>query len=363
MHIHILRVIPICGTMGLTVNNFGDSVFSMSKVIQKSMDLLVERFDRYLRHERMRSPRTVARYVGVVSEFEDFVAGRFGGEVAAWAAVDASTLSVFIRRNMETAKPSRTSWNGRLAALRSFYEFLVRNEVVAMNPALEVERQKEHPREPVPLSLDEMLRLVEAIEWHAEPAYRARNVALVHVLYHCALRVAEVVSLDVSQVDFDNRLFLDVRRKGDRQLSAAFNDVVAESLEAYLIERRKIRVPAMEPALFLSDRRQRISVRTVQETVRRYGELAGLSRSISPHLLRHSSATQLVDLGTPLRVVQEICGHASIATTQRYVHVNGGQRRRAVDELGLEWRRHKRERRRIAGRAQPRDGPAPADSA
>ncbi len=85
-----------------------------------------------------------------------------------------------------------------------------------------------------------------------------------------------------------------------------------------------------------------LGVRAVQELVKRYAKLAGISRRVSPHVLRHSSATQLADMGTPIRVVQEICGHASVTTTQRYVHVNDGQRKQAVDALGEAWKRRER---------------------
>lgn len=314
------------------------------------MEEEIQEFSEYLRQERMRSPRTVARYKEVLRDFARFLAGLPDAQAASTDAVGKDTLSVFLRRTGDQQEPSRTSWNSRLAALRAFYGFRVKKGRLAMNPAMAIERLKVHSREPVPLSLDEMLRLVDAIEWNSADAYRARNLALVQVLYHCALRIAEVVSLNVDQVDLENRLFLDVRRKGDKHLAAAFNDVVAEALAKYLGERSKLLPPGQdETALFLSDRRRRLSIRTVQEMVGRYSELAEISRSVSPHLLRHSSATQLVDLGTPLRVVQEICGHASVTTTERYVHVNNGQRRLAVDKLGVEWRRRQQERRKARG--------------
>jgi site-specific recombinase XerD len=212
-------------------------------------------------------------------------------------------------------------------------------------------------KEPVPLSFDEMIRLVEAVEDNCASVYKHRNVAILQILFHCALRVTEVVSLDLSQLDFDNYLFLNVRRKGGKELAAAFNDVVAESIEKYLAVRDEFAPEGGDQALFLSDRKRRLSVRAVQEMVRRYAELAGISRRVSPHLLRHSSATQLVEVGTPLRVVQEICGHASVSTTQRYVHVNNGQRRRAVDALGERWKSESRSRRRVASADDGLDGP------
>lgn len=231
-----------------------------------------------------------------------------------------------------------------------------------MNPAMTLERQRVIPKEPVPLSFDEMLRLVEAVEGHCSTVYKHRNVAILQVLFHCALRVAEVVSLDLSQLDFDNYVFLDVRRKGGKLLAAAFNDVVAEALQRYLRVRREHSPEGDDPALFLSDRKKRLGVRAVQAMVKKYADLAGISRTVSPHLLRHSSATQLMEVGTPLRVVQEICGHASVETTQRYVHVNNGQRKQAVDALGREWRVQSRRRRKQKDVKTDREGPADSSS-
>ena len=230
-----------------------------------------------------------------------------------------------------------------------------------MNPALKIERQRVFPKEPVPLSFDEMLRLVEAVEGHCSSVYKHRNVAILQVLFHCALRVAEVVSLDLLQLDFDNYVFLDVRRKGGKILAAAFNDVVAEALENYLKVRGEHLPEEDEPALFLSDRKKRLSTRAVQAMVKKYADLAGISRTVSPHLLRHSSATQLMEVGTPLRVVQEICGHSSVETTQRYVHVNNGQRKRAVNALGQEWREQSQRRRKEKDVKTGQE--SPADSA
>lgn len=142
----------------------------------------------------------------------------------------------------------------------------------------------------------------------------------------------------------DHYLLLDVRAKGGKLLAVAFNDVVAEALEQYLAERPRLHPATDEPALFVSDRGNRLSIRTVQELVKRFGKLATIRTPVTPHVLRHSSATRLAELGTPLRVVQEICGHASVTTTERYVHVNGNERRRAIDALAVRWREQTRVR-------------------
>ena len=327
----------------------------MKFVTQSDMQQLVVAFAAYLREERMLTEGTIKRYAAVMENFATFLGGVHSAEKSfSLDAVSKGDLLTFMRRKVaEGSEPSRATWNNRLAALRSFYDYLFRQEVIDVNPALRLERLRLTKRERLPLSFDETLSLVDTARDRSPRAFQTRNVAIVDVFFHCALRVAEVVSINLDQVDFDNRLFLNVRTKGNKRLSILFNDVVAEALERYLSDREKLGVPPDETALFVSHRRRRMSVRAVQNLIKDYAARAGISRPVTPHLLRHSSATQLAELGTPLRVVQEICGHASVTTTERYVHPNGNQRREALDELGATWNRHARARRR--GNKKPPD--------
>ena len=179
-------------------------------------------------------------------------------------------------------EPARATWNIRLSALRAFFGYLVKQGRITMNLTTQIERQRVTTREPVPLTFAEMIRLIEAVENHSPSAYKHRNVALLQVFFHCALRVSEVVSLNVAQMDLENYLFLDVRAKGGNLLSVAFNDVVAEALNKYLGDRGKFEPVGEESALFLSDRKRRLSQRSVQEMVRKYSALAIISRPVSP---------------------------------------------------------------------------------
>lgn len=307
------------------------------------MNKLVVAFAAYFREERMRSPRTVEQYIDTLAEFSAFLVTEYGANIAL-EAVAKPALVTFLRRGCVTdGEPSRSLWNGRLAALRAFYDFLYKTEVIQANPALKIDRMKVNPKEPLPLSLDEFLSLVEAME-KAPLYYRSRNVALAQVLFHSALRVSEIVSLNLSQVDFDNYVFVNVRTKGGKWLSLPFNDLVAEALERYLKDRECLVPHEHETALFLSDRRQRLSTRAVQELLKSYGRGAGINRTVTPHLLRHSGATELDELGVTLPVIQGILNHAHISTTQRYVHAKGTARRKAIDLLGATVAKRMRER-------------------
>lgn len=296
----------------------------------------------YQREVLARRPRTVANYLPEVADFLRFLkcTDQATSSVAERLRdVDTMTLLAFLRRPTAAQKTvGAVTWNMRLAAVRSLYAYLCRIEALQANPALKIDRQRTFERPTVPLSLAELIVLVDSARTNSAALYAARNVAIVQVLIHTALRVNELVSLNLDSVDFDHYLLLDVRRKGGKTLASSINDVVVEALQACLAAREGMHPSEAEPALFLSDRGTRLSVRSMQELVKQHGKLAGIRQKVSPHLLRHSSATQLASLGTPLRVVQDICGHASVTTTQRYVHADGEDRKRAVDALSSAWK-------------------------
>lgn len=292
------------------------------------LDDLLLAFEDYLREERMRGAETVKRYGALLRDFTLYLRG--ARPAVALRAVTHREVTGFLR-GAATANgvPSPTSWNLALAAVRAFFGYLNRKEILMHDPTAHIERHKIASREAAPLTLEEFVTLLDAAEASHEGA---RNTAIVQVLFHTALRVRELVSLDLSQVDWDARILRDVHTKGAKWLSAPFNDMVAASLQAYLAARQGAADGA--GPVFVSNRGTRLSVRSVQDIVKSLGEAAGIGRPVTPHLLRHSSATELVELGTSIRVVQDVCGHASVVTTERYVHVRAGAKKEAVDALG-----------------------------
>ncbi len=321
----------------------------LSPCSPSDMDRLVCDFETYLRDERMRSAATVSRYVTALKRFARFMASEPGLEVIDLDRAEKLHLTEFLKREAgATEPPSRTVWNLRLAGLRAFYDFLFKRELVATSPADKIDRLRVNPKEPLPLNLDEFLALSGAAG-EAPRRTRDRNAAIVQILFHSALRVAELVSLDLAQVDLDNRVFTNVRTKGGKWLSVPFNDAVAEALERYLQGRQSFAPREGETALLLSNWHRRLSKRAVQDMLTCYGRKAGIARGVTPHLLRHSSATELHELGTSLRVVQDICGHASVTTTERYVHVRANAKRFAIDALGVQVARRRRQLRRGGG--------------
>jgi site-specific recombinase XerC len=248
------------------------------------MERLLADYEPCLRFQRMRGRTTTRRYLGFIRDFATFVGN--GHDLAEVGKVE---LVAFLRQAADgRAEPSRALWNLRLAALRSFFDYLLKGRVVHANPALRVDRQKTAVKDTVPLSIDELLSVEDAAE-ATRARLRERNVAIVELLFNCALRVAEVVALDVDQVDLQNHLLVNVRVKGWKFLTVPINDLAAGAIEAYLAVRE---APPGESALFLSSRRRRLSTRSVQELVRALGRRAEIGRPVTPDLLRHSSATE-----------------------------------------------------------------------
>jgi len=191
-----------------------------------------------------------------------------------------------------------------------------------------------------------MLDLVEAVETSG-PTYRARNSLVAKILLHCGQRVSELVSLNIDQVHMDGERdqFCNVVRKGGRKLqSIPFNNVVAEALKLYRPVRERLDPNGEDPALLLSDRGKRMSVRAVQSMLRRYAKKAGFERDIWPHLLRHSHSNELAEGGESMRTIQDRLGHASIKTTQLYVNPSEAVQRRATQRQEQRWKKRQEDR-------------------
>lgn len=295
-------------------------------------DTLLADFAAYLATERVRAPRTTATYAAVVREFV-----RHTGDTAAAIRCDRAKLQQFLgssQRAIGDVALARGRWNLRLSALRAWYAFLVGRGLAASDPTAGMVRQRVPRRDPQPLSLAELVALVSAVATESPGVYRARNVAIVQTLIHSALRVGELVALDLAQFDAAAMVLVGVRRKGGKVSAAWLNTTATQALRAYLQTREGLHPRPGQLALFLSHTGERMAVRSVQEMVSKYAKVAGIARRVTPHLLRHSAATALAALGTPIRTIQEICAHSSVATTQLYVTVAAQDRIEAVARLG-----------------------------
>lgn len=275
---------------------------------------LLARFFRYLAVERQASPHTLRAYRTDLEDFARFCAEARCAEIA---EVDSRFIRAYLahlhRRRLDPITVAR-----HLSALRSWFRFLVRRGVVERNVARDVKS----PR--LPRKLVAFLPVDEALPMLDTPG-RARDVAILELLYASGLRVSELTGLDVGDVDQD-AMTVRVLGKGGQERVVPFGRAAARALDVYLSLRARPRGP-----LFVNIRGGRLTVRSVHAFVKRAARAAGIERRVSPHTLRHTFATHLLDGGADLRVVQELLGHRRLTTTQRYTHVSAAHLVQAYD--------------------------------
>ena len=285
------------------------------------MERLLEQFLIYLRAGRSGSPYTVKNYRNDIGQFLDYC--REQG-VCSLEQVDRSLLRSYLAE-LDGTGYVKASIARRVAELRSFGDFLVREEVLERNPF----RLISAPR--VPRRLPQYLTVAEVEALLAVPDTSTplglRNRAIIEVLYAAGLRVSELAGLDVSDVSLVQGSAR-VMGKGSKERIGLLGRQAVRALRAYL-EAGRPALLGKQPtnALWLNHRGGRLTVRGVALMLSKAGRQAGIRTSVSPHVLRHSFATHLLDGGADLRVVQELLGHANLTTTQIYTHVSQGRAR------------------------------------
>ncbi len=286
-----------------------------------ALDAQIATFLQYLGDERRSSPRTVETY------------GRDLRAFATWAqerelSLDANALDLVALRAYLGSLFSRLSAATiarKVSTLRSFYGFLRRRGIIKDNPAALLKSPKLGRGLPRFLSVEESVDLVEAPakDDRRDPRLARRDTAMLETLYGCGVRVSELSAMTLDALDMTAGE-VRVIGKGDKERVVPLGSKCREALSAYLEVRSALRTKTRAPdpsALFLSQRGTPLTVRQIQNVVRRYGIAAGRS-DVHPHAMRHSCATHLLDAGADLRSIQELLGHASLSTTQRYTHVS-----------------------------------------
>jgi integrase/recombinase XerC len=267
----------------------------------------VEHFLKYLAVERGASNHTLRGYRTDLADCSAFLERR---RLGALAAADARALRAYLA-DLHERGLARSSVARRLAALRSFYHFLVRRGHARGNPAKELSTPKLPKRLPTYLPIDESEALLRADG--PATATTSRDGAILELFYATGVRVAELAGLSVEDVDLRDGA-VRVLGKGSKERIVPVGGKAVQALRAYLGGR------AGGP-LFLNGRGGGLTVRSLHRIVRGRAHAAGLSRRVSPHTLRHTFATHLLDAGADLRLIQELLGHARLGTTQKYTHV------------------------------------------
>jgi integrase/recombinase XerC len=289
------------------------------------MDKLIERYVNYLQYERNASPHTVRNYRSDLLQFRDYLA-----EGRATAAVDVRSIDALRIRGFLSIlferQEKKSSIARKLSAVRAFFKFLRREGVLAENPSTLVSTPKQDKTLPRIMTEEEMNTFLNAVAEAAktgEPAMR-RDRAMLELLYASGLRVSELVGLDLRSMNFGDCMVL-VRGKGRKERIVPFGSKAKQALEDYLPVRQRIlqeRKKSGQQALFLNVWGERLTTRSVDRLVKKYVLQFGPAVKVSPHSLRHAFASHLLTEGADLRAIQEMLGHASLSTTQKYTQVS-----------------------------------------
>jgi integrase/recombinase XerC len=273
----------------------------------------IRRFAAHLEGERRASPHTVKAYLGDLAQYAAYLA-ETGVPI-----VPSSPLAVraFLSRAAGSSGP--VSLGRKLSAVRALYRFLVKERAATSNPARGLASPRRPKALPEALPEEEAAALVEAPA-SAEPLV-LRDRAMLELLYASGLRVSELVGLDRSGLDLSEGL-VRVLGKRRKERVVPVGRPALEALRRWLDEGRPALARAGAEALFLNHRGGRLSARSVARRLHRWVLAAGLARHVHPHVLRHSFATHLLSSGADLRGIQELLGHASLSTTQRYTHLD-----------------------------------------
>jgi integrase/recombinase XerC len=300
----------------------------------------------FLKHNRHVSPHTLRAYESDVTQYLAWVAGETGKKMSALAAADLDMLSARSHlTELNKAGKARASVARKLSALKTFVRYLRREDLIDHDPTAMAVAPKRDQTIPVFLSEPEIIRLIETPNT-GDPLGR-RDRAILELFYASGLRLSELVAVDMEDLNLSGRM-VRVMGKGRKERLLPFNQSAADAIRAWMKDRAQIlagrrpevagRRPAIAPKrpkgakadakadpLFINYRGTRLTDRSVDRLLRKYVAQCSTRMGISPHALRHSFATHLLQRGADLRAIQELLGHAALSTTQRYTHVNAAQ--------------------------------------
>jgi integrase/recombinase XerC len=271
------------------------------------------RFLTHLSMERRLSPHTDSNYR---RDLQLFIAHCEKQGVADWTSVDSQHVRTFAALEFRRGQSPRTIQR-RLSAIRSFCNFLLREHVITANPAVEVQAPKAKKRLPATLDVDQMSQL---LSFRTDEQLGVRDKAIMELFYSSGLRLSELTGLDAPDVDLKDRT-VRVTGKGNKTRIVPVGRHAVDALSRWLRERTAVAAVG-ERALFVAHTGQRLGPRAIQLRIGDWAKRQGIGVHVHPHMFRHSFATHLLESSQDLRGVQELLGHANIATTQIYTHLD-----------------------------------------
>ena len=286
------------------------------------LDQQIDAFAQYLADERRSSARTVETYIRDLRSFRRYVCEQ-------GVPADARTLDIVVLRGFLSSlfgDNQASTMKKKVSAIRSFFKFLLKRQIIETNPASGLRSPKIGKSLPRFLTVEQAFRVMDAPpkeQKRAKPL-KARDQALLETLYGTGVRVGELASMNIEHCDFSEAA-VRVLGKGGKERIVPLGKAALEAITEYLPARRGLQLKAKDgdpDALWLAQSGRRLSVRQVQNIVRRHGTLGAGRGDLHPHAMRHTCATHLLDAGADLRSIQELLGHSSLSTTQKYTHVS-----------------------------------------
>ena len=289
--------------------------------------MLVSQFVDYMRYERNMSPRTIRSYSEDLDDFESFFRN-LDGQLS-WETIDRDIIREWVESMMDRGN-SATSVNRRLSSLRSFYRFALKRGMVEVNPASLVKGPKKAKPLPQFVKEGEMNRLIDDDRLWGESYEDALARTIIIMFYETGIRLSELVGLDDTDVDLANRT-VKVTGKRNKQRIVPFGDELASELSQY-VEKRDSQVVRTTSGMFLDKKGKRVSHEKVGKMVKESLSKVTTMKRRSPHVLRHSYATAMLNNGAGLESVKKLLGHQSLSTTEIYTHTTFEQLKRVYKQ-------------------------------
>ena len=297
---------------------------------------LIQQFVHYLALEKNASPHTCRCYRKDLEGFEDFLksSGMYLNPAGDVQIEKVDRMAIRKYMSFLHRKNKKSSIARKISTLRSFFKYLIREQVIPSNPAKSVSSPKVEKTLPTTLTVDEAFRLMESPKSIPEKSSEmskqngVRDRAILELLYSSGLRVSELVGLNLNQLDSDLGI-VRVMGKGRKERIVPVGVKAIDALKAYLEGRGGL---TGDGPIFINHTGGRLTARTVGRLIKKYARHSGIFRKVSPHSLRHTFATHLLDAGADIREIQEMLGHSSLSTTQRYTHVSMGKLMEVYDK-------------------------------
>ena len=289
--------------------------------------MMVDKFLEYMRYERNRSPRTVQEYEDDWRMFESFFKNK--DSQVSWESVDSDLIRDWLESMMDSGHAA-TSVNRRLSALRSLFRFALSRHLVEKDPAHVIVGPKNSKPLPAFVREQDMNRLLDGEEMWQDNFEDLRARTIIILLYHTGVRVSELTGMDVSSLDMYDS-YIKVRGKGNKERVVPFGEELKAGLEKYLVARESF-AGMKDGPLFVDDRLRRMSPDQVRAIVKNNLSKVTTQKKRSPHVLRHSFATAMLNNGAGIESVKKLLGHAKISTTEIYTHTTFEQLKRVYKQ-------------------------------